>query len=334
MKVLIFKHYLLIQLGMKLNFTCNHHPKFFFTRSACKKIEKSVLFLFIALYPFAAQSQNTNIDLEERMQALYDRAAQLYANLPNRDFRGNYLTLSFGVSPFGHIEKWRIQEECDCEGNVKTRTVTSDKAPISLGIGLERRISNVFSLRFMGNYATLSHGKGQNVMAQNGTYAHMLQDYSLSQYGLNGSILLYSHGFYGGAGVSYTSTRTSGYKTDAEIIESKTPQYFDLKAQVLRPFQTDYAPHVFVGYRQMMSPAISGSFEAGVAQSFYLNVQLNFTLLASTKASLTHWQIENEYYKSVRQQAISLDMSLHPAKFQSSDCTIIDSGGSSNSCRR
>jgi hypothetical protein len=319
---------------MKQNFTCN--PQNARKVAALSYITRMTSYLLlIVLFPLAAQSQNTTIDLEERIQALYDRADQLHANLPSRDFRGNYLTLSFGISPFGHIEKWRTEDVCDCEGNVvDTRLVNSPKAPISLGIGIERRISNVFSLRFMGNYATLSHGKGQNVMAQNGAYAHMLEDYSLSQYGLNGSILLHSHGFYGGAGVSYTSTRTSGYKTDAQKFETNTPQYFNLKAQILRPFQTDYAPHIFIGYRQMFSPVVSGSFEAGVAQSFYVNVQLNFTLLASTKASLTNWARENDYYKSVRQEAIALDMHLHPAKFQANDCTIIDSGSSSNSCRR
>jgi hypothetical protein len=292
------------------------------------------LFLFIVLFPFAAQSQNTNSDLELRMQALYDRAAQLYANLPNRDFRGNYLSLSLGISPAGHIEKWRIEEVCDCEGNVvETRQVTSDKAPISLGIGLERRITNAFSVRFMGNYATLSHGKGNNVMAANGTFAQMQQDYKLSQYGLHGSAMLYHKSFYGGAGASYTTSQASGFKTNAQKSETKPVEYFNLKAQVLKTHQTEYTPHIFVGYRAMLSPFVSTSIEAGVSQSYYVNFQLNFTLLSKTRASLTDWKSAHAHYKSVFLNAVALDMSLHPAKFQSSDCTIIDSGSSNNNCR-
>jgi hypothetical protein len=292
------------------------------------------LLIFIVLFPFAAQSQNTNADLELRMQALYDRAAQLYANLPNRDLRGNYLSLSFGISPAGHIEKWRIEEVCDCEGNVvETRQVSSEKAPISLGIGLERRITNAFSVRFMGNYATLSHGRGNNVMAANGTYAQMQQDYSLTQYGLQGSAMVHFNHFYSGAGASYTTSRASGFKTDAQKAETKPLEYFNLKAQVLQTYQTEYTPHFFVGYRAMLSPLVSTSIEVGVSQSYYVNVQLNFTLLSKTRASLTDWQREHAYYQSVRWEARAIDRTLHPEKFQSSDCVIIDSG-SSNSCRK
>jgi hypothetical protein len=306
-------------------------PHFTFTN---RRYGEFILLIFIVLFPFAAQSQNTNADLEQRLQTLYDRAAQLYANLPNRDFRGNYLSLSFGISPAGHIEKWRIEEVCDCEGNVvETRQVTSEKAPISLGIGLERRITNAFSVRFMGNYATLSHGRGKNVMAANGTYAQMQQDYTLSQYSLHGSAMLHLNRFYGGAGASYTSSQASGFKTDAQKSETKPIDYFNLKAQVLKTYQTEYTPHFFIGYRGILSPLVSTSIEVGVSQSYYVNFQLNFSLLGKTRASLTDWQREHAYYKSVYLDAVALDMSLHPAKFQSSDCTVID-GGSSSNCRR
>jgi hypothetical protein len=305
-------------------------PIFTFTN---RRYGEFILLLFIVLFPFAAHSQNTNAELELRMQALYDHAAQLYANLPNRDFRGNYLTLSLGISPAGHIKKWRIEEVCDCEGNViETRQVTSEKAPISLGIGLERRITNAFSVRFMGNYATLSHGRGKNVMATNGTYAQMQQNYKLSQYGLHGSAMLHFNRFYGGAGASYTTSRASGFKTDAQKAETKPVEYFNLKAQVLNTYQTEYTPHIFVGYRTMLSPLVSTSIEAGVSQSYYVNVQLNFTLLSKTRASLTDWEREHLYYQRVRREARAIDRTLHPEKFQSSDCIIIDSG-SSNNCR-
>ncbi len=296
--------------------------------------------IFILLLPFAAHSQNTTDDdkvaLKYKMQALYDQAHQLYADLPTRDFRGSYLTFSFGISPFGHIKTWNIENVCDCEGNViDTKTVENFKAPIAFGIGFEKRLSNAFSLRFMGNYAALSHNRGKNVIASDGSYTQMRDNYLLRQYGLQSSALFYVKNFYSGAGYSYAYSKASGFKTDAQVNETKPPQYYNLKADVLKTKQTDNAPHIFIGYRHMMSSSTSGSLELGFAQNFYLNMQLSFTLSAKTKASMTHWEKEYAYYKRVRNEAIAIDRVLHPAKFQSSDCTILDSStSSSNSCPR
>jgi hypothetical protein len=296
--------------------------------------------IFIVLLPFAAHSQNTTDDnnaaLEYKMRLLYDQAHQLYADLPTRDFRGSYLTFSFGISPFGHIKTWDIENVCDCEGNVvETKTVASFKAPIAFGIGFEKRLTNAFSLRFVGNYAALSHSRGKNAIASNGAYAQMLDNYALTQFGLQSSALLYVKKFYVGAGYSYAYSKASGFKTDAPVYETKPPQYYNLKADVLKSQQRDNAPHMFVGYRHVLSPLVSGSFELGVGQKFYANAQLTFTLSPKTRASLTHWEKEFAYYKRVRREAIAIDMVLHPAKFQSNDCTILDtSPSSSNSCPR
>ena len=143
-----------------------------------------MIFLFtiaLILLPFAVQSQNTDYELEERMQTLYKRASQLYANLPTRDYRGSYLNFTLGISPFGHIKTWRTEEICDCQGNVvDTKDVTSIKVPIALGMGFETRINKLFSLRLVGSYAQLSHGKGRKVMAENKTFSQMKENYTLT----------------------------------------------------------------------------------------------------------------------------------------------------------
>jgi hypothetical protein len=291
--------------------------------------------IFILLLPFAAHSQDTT-DNNNKMQSLYDKAHQLYAELPTRDFRGSYLTFSLGISPFGHIQTWNIENVCDCEGNViDTKTVENFKAPIAFGLGFEKRLNNTFALRFMGNYGVLAHSRGKNVVASNGTFAQMRDNYTLSQYGLQSSALVYIKHFYGGVGYSYAYSKASGFKTDAQMYETKPPQYYNLKADVLKSQQTDKAPHIFVGYRHIFSPNVSGSFEIGFAQNVYLNMQMSFTLSPQTKASLTEWEKEYAYYKRVRNEAIAIDKVLHPAKFQSNDCIILDtSPSSSNSCPR
>ncbi len=293
-----------------------------------------LLMTALVLLPFAVQSQNTDSELEDKMKSLYNHASQLYANMPTRDYRGSYLNFTFGISPLGHIKTWRTEEICDCEGNViETKDVPSIKAPISLGIGFETRVSKLFSLRLMGSYAQLSHGKGRKVVAENNTFSQMQQNYKLTQFGAQSSALIHFNNFYSGIGASYTSSNASGFQTTAQKEDIKPPQYYNLQAAVLGAHQTDLTPHVFIGYRVMASPKVLGSFEFGFAQSFYFNVQINIPLSSRTRESLATWKRERQHYTSALKEAILLDMQLHPAKFQTDDCTPVDNS-SSNNCNR
>jgi hypothetical protein len=298
------------------------------------------IFMMIQL-PYAAQSQTTtHAELEHKMNALYKHARQLYADLPTRNFRGNYFTMAIGISPFGHIKTWQTEETCDCDGNViGTQNVSSAKFPTAWTMGWENRLTNTFSFRLMGSYAHLTHGRGQNVVSENGDFTQMRDQYKLTQYGLHSSLLVHIKGFYGGAGVSRTSTSASGFKTNqAEFdynnfnINERPPQYLDLKADVLTPYRTDFAPHFFVGYRMMWSPYVFGSVELGLAQNGYFNFQLNFPLSGNIKNSLQTWKKAHREYSKVRQEAEAIDRQLNPQKFQTTDCinTGISNGGCSN----
>jgi hypothetical protein len=295
--------------------------------------------LVAILLPQAAQSQNTNTELADRMYDLYDKADQLYANLPKRNYSGNYLTMAMGISPYGHVQTWRTDEVCDCEGNVVgTKDVSSTRFPFAMTLGLETRLINALSFRVMGSYAQLSKGRGSKVVAENGVFTQMQDDYLLSQLGLHGSVLGHLDNFYVGAGFSRTMTRTSGYKTQLKRGESgfnaNETSYYNLKADVLNPLKIDMTPHFFVGYRMMMSPSLFGSIELGVAQSLYFNFQLNIPLSGRVKKSLVDWQEAYSEYRYVKLQALAIDRELNPQKFQSSDCIDIINTSTSSSCPR
>ena len=285
--------------------------------------------------PFAAQSQNNKIELEQRMNDLYAHAHQLHADLPTRDYRGNYFNMTLGTSAFGHIKTWHTENICDCEGNiVDTKNVSSNKAPVSFGLGWETRYNALFSMRFMGSYSHLSHGRNRTVMAESGGYSTLLQDYKLTQFGAHSAALLHFKSFYAGVGINFTSSKASGFNTTTQSGEATPPQYVKLKADVLSPKQTDFAGNIFVGYQMVASSRIMTSLEMGFAQKFYFNVQLNFPLSSKTNTSLKTWQEAYRFYKKVRNEAIKIDHYLHPAKFQTDD--YINNGGSSSnsSCPR
>ena len=156
---------------------------------------------------------------------------------------------------------------------------------------------------------------------------------ALTQLGAQSSALVHFNNFYGGVGASYTSTSASGFQTTAQKEDVKTPQYYRLQADVLSAHRTDLVPHVFIGYRAMASPKVLGSFELGFAQRFYFNVQINIPLSSRTRESLAAWKREHQYYASVRNEALFIDRKLHPAKFQTDDCSS-DNDSSSDSCNR
>jgi hypothetical protein len=294
-------------------------------------------FCFAIALPRTAQSQTTKEELEQRMQTLYQKAHHLHDELPNRDYRGNYFTMAVGISPFGHVKTWKTQETCDCNGNVVgTENVSSVKFPMAWSAGWENRLSNTFSFRLLGSYAHLSHDKRHNVVSENGVFTQMRQNYELTQLGLQVSALVHIKDFYGGVGMSRTTTNASGFQTeekkyDNTITQETPPQYYNLKADVSIPNQTDIAPHFFVGYRMMWSPSVFGSVELGLAQNFYFNFQLNFPLSANIKKSLNNWRKEHREYQAILQQAVAIDMLLNPQKFQTTPiCT--DSGTTSGGC--
>ena len=287
---------------------------------------------FVVMLPNAAQSQTTDAELEGRMEFLYEKAHRLYADLPKRDYRGNYLTMAIGISPFGHIKTWKTQETCDCDGNVVgTENVYSPKFPMAWSVGWENRLGKSFSFRLMGSYAHLSHGKGSNVVSKNGDFTQMRDNYQLEQFGLSASALLHIDGFYSGVGFSRTTTSASGFKTQSEAFnfgfnKDVPPQHLDLKADVVTPERTDISPHFFVGYRLMWSPDVFGSVELGLAQNLYFNFQLNFPLSPKTKNSLQTWQKQRAVYNAVLREAVAIDQHLNPQKFATLICT--DSGSS------
>jgi hypothetical protein len=292
-----------------------------------------VIYFAIFSLSNAAQSQNTTDELEEKMQVLYRKAHQLYANLPNRDYRGNYFTMAVGISPFGHLKTWKTEEVCDCSGNVVgTKDVSSVKFPMAWTMGWENRLNNSFSFRLTGSYAYLTHAKGRNVVSQNGDFTQMRDNYELQQFGLQASVLLHIDGFYAGSGVSRTSTRASGFKTESKAFNFNAnsddpPQYLDLEADLVKPEKTDIQPHLFVGYRLMWSPDVFGSVELGFGQNLYFNFQLNIPLSPKVKKSLKTWQGEHQTYITVLREAVAIDRYLHPQKFTPT-CTDIDSGSS------
>lgn len=278
--------------------------------------------------PFVAQSQNNRIELEQRMNDLYAHAQQLHADLPIRDYRGNYFNMTIGTSAFGHIETWHTENICDCEGNViDTKNVSGNKPPISFGLGWETRYNKLVSMRFMGSYSKLSHGRGGTVMAENGAYSTLLQNYKMTQLGAHSAVLLHFNNFYTGGGINFTSSKASGFKTTTKLDETAPPQYFRLKADVLSPKQTDFAGNIFVGYQLIVSPKVMAGIEMGFAQNFYFNVQLNFPLSSKTNTSLAEWQRAYRFYQKVRQEAIGIDHYLNPAKFESNN---YDGGGNSS----
>lgn len=284
--------------------------------------------------PFAVQSQNNRTELEQRMNDLYAHARQLRADLPTRDFRGNYFNMTLGTSAFGHIKTWRTENICDCEGNVvDTKNVSGNKAPVSLGLGWETRFSTLLSMRFMGSYSRLSHGRNRAVIDENDGYSTLLQDYTLTQFGAHSAALLHFKGFYTGAGINYTSSKASGFNTTTKSGNVTPPQYFKLKADVLTPKQTNFAGNVFVGYQMVASSYVLASIEMGFAQNFYMNVQLNFPLSGKTNRSLAEWQRAYHFYQKIRNEAIAIDHNLHPEKFQSDDCNN-NAGSNSSSCPR
>jgi hypothetical protein len=290
--------------------------------------------IVLTLLPFAAQSQNNKAELEQRMYDLYGFASQLKADLPVRDYRGNYFNLTLGTSPFGHIETWRTENVCDCAGNVvDTKDVSGNKAPISFGIGWETRLSRLFSMRFMGNYAHLTHGKGRTVVAETGNFTTLQQDYNLSQLGINSAVLLYFNQFYGGMGISYTSFKASGFQTTEKAGDLTPPQYSKLKADILSPKQTIFAGNMFVGFQKMLSPKAMASLEIGISRKFYANIQLNFPLSSKIHNSFTTWKAAYRLYEKTRREAVAIDVYLHPAKFQVVDYSD-NIGTSSNSCPR
>jgi hypothetical protein len=225
-------------------------------------------------------------------------------------------------------------------GNVvDTKNVSGYKAPISFGLGLETRLNSLVSMRFMGTYSQLSHSKGRAVVAENGIFTTMQQSYDMVQLGANSAALLHFNNFYGGAGLSYTSSKASGFQTAEQVGSSTLPQsreigiqeYSKLKADVLKPKQTDFAGNLFVGYKMVASANVLVSLEMGVAQGFYGNVQLNFPLSRKTNTSLAEWKKGYRLFQKVRKEAVALDAYLHPAKFQSSDTY---NSTSNNSCPR
>ncbi len=291
-----------------------------------------LIFTFILL-PFAAQSQNNKAELEQRMYDLYGFASQLKANLPQRDYRGNYVNLTFGTSPLGHIKTWHTENVCDCEGNViDTKDVSDNKAPISFGLGFETRLNTLLSIRFMGNYAHLTHGKGRSVVSENGRFTTLQQDYNLSQLGAQSAALLHFNDFYAGAGITVTTSKASGFQTKEQLDQSTPPQYFKLKADILSPKQTDFTGSVFVGFQKTLSAKAIASLEMGVSRKFYVNLQLNFPLSSKINTSLATWKTAYRAYQKMLKEAVVLDKYLHPAKFQSDNCN--DSSSSSSSCPR
>ncbi len=298
-------------------------------------------FLGIAL-PIAAQTQTTNttLELEKKMHALYDKAEQLYAELPKRDFRGSYLTMAVGTSAFGHIGTWKTENVCDCSGNVVgTKDVASVDFPMAWSVGYENRLLNFFSARMMLSYAHLSQRKGENILSSNGAMTQLKQDYRLSQYGFHGSGLIHLGNIYFGAGASKTISSASGFQTEQTQQtqypyprNEPPPQYLDIKADVLTPQREDIAAHYFVGYRMMWSPNLFSSVEVGVAQGLYFNFQLNVPLSGRSKQSLRGWREKKRAYSAVKNQAVMLDRQLHPNKF--SDCSndIFDFSTPSSSC--
>jgi hypothetical protein len=263
-----------------------------------------ILVLSFTTKQLHAQSDS---DLEQKMNKLYEAAEKEALNIPKQDNSGLYFTANWQKnSSVGALKTWNGYDvyECDANDNCTNTIIGRDtsirdqsfKSVSSLGV--EMRFNNLFSLRAFGSYANLTKEKGAQVLTSKGEYMTLKESFKVSYWGFKGSAIWYFEALYGGAGLSFGQV-SNNLSTDF-------------------PKENFMNPHCFIGVKKVVNPFMVVGLEAGVDRQTYVNFQVSIPLSKKTRNSIEAFKKASRKYQNVYDQAETLDRQLHPEKFENS----------------